>query len=340
MKYLTVTHSNIEKDLRPWVPSGIDYELIDPQQERNKEFQGVYIIDNELYYTKDTIRKKYGRLHRCLQSYLQYFKSPDLFFLLNVMPKAREHILTTQSRGENLRPLFSLSKTDEYADVLYPNMYFGHIREWKLISTMLLNSNNKHPWDSKISKAFWRGSCGQNKTATQPRLDLLKLHEHDDVLDVSTFFPCPLRQYKKQAESLSKEIDTYKKFPVGDMIDQVDFARYKYLLNMPGDSEGGYSKNLQTILPLNSTSLFWKSDWREFYYYHLQPNVHYIEVDETNVVSVVTDLQKNDEKAKKIAEDSTQFFVEHLSPVDIVNYWKELLTAYSQLLNFDPRDQW
>ena len=147
-----------------------------------------------------------------------------------------------------------------------------------------------------------------------------------------------------------------------------DFARWKYLLNLPGERSGTYSRHLQTILPLKSVILRWQTPWYEFYYMPLQSSFHhitttgenitpsrgrtglrphnggfveyqhYIPVNRSTLSAAVAALRANDSGARQLAENSRRFFESHLSSELIGGYWQSLLVRYQRLQRFDPVD--
>ncbi|KAK3250914.1 hypothetical protein CYMTET_39748, partial [Cymbomonas tetramitiformis] len=70
----------------------------------------------------------------------------------------------------------------------------------------------------------------------------------------------------------------------GAVIDQASFCKAKYLIDMPGQYQGSYSRHLQYIMPTGSAILIWDtlSEFDEFYYHRLTPGKEFLWVHGDN----------------------------------------------------------
>ena len=102
------------------------------------------------------------------------------------------------------------------------------------------------------------------------------------------------------------------------------------------------------------------SEWKEFFYDSLKPWYHYIPVPDATRRSPVSDekrsqgemiegllkfLKYDDDKsehenvqsiAQHIASNGRKFIEKHLTMKDVENYWYDLLSKYTKLLDFQP----
>ncbi|KAG8431545.1 hypothetical protein GDO86_018333 [Hymenochirus boettgeri] len=80
-------------------------------------------------------------------------------------------------------------------------------------------------------------------------------------------------------------------------------------------------------------------DWQEFFYHRLEPWVHYVPVsqDLSDLRELLQFAEENDEEMKKIAERGQQFITQFLRMEDVSQYWKSLLSQYSQLFRYRVR---
>ena len=102
------------------------------------------------------------------------------------------------------------------------------------------------------------------------------------------------------------------------------------------------------------------SEWKEFFYDSLKPWYHYIPVPDATRRSLVSDekrsqgeiiedllkfLKYDDDKsenenvqsiAQEIASNGRKFVEEHLTMKDVENFWFDMLSKYTQLLDFQP----
>ena len=179
----------IESDLSTWKEDGVDFSLLYPFRKVpvTTVAQACWIIDNEPryinYHPKNM--KKAQKFDRHLRSVLERTKVPDVFFLLNYDSKGKENNISLSEAHAPPRPVFSISKTVDHKDILYPNMYFDDLNEWESLSDDLLAFSRSIKWENKRQTAFWRGFCGEKYTGTKPRLELMKVNKTTIASDLS-----------------------------------------------------------------------------------------------------------------------------------------------------------
>lgn len=167
-------------------------------------------------------------------------------------------------------------------------------------------------WDSKTPKLFWRGATMGLKL----REKFLSATAEKNWADV-------------------KAIDWKEKATIKSMDEH---CQYKYLAHTEGNSYSGRLKYLQSC---RSVIIAHKMDWIQ----HHTPLMiasgslqNYIEVkrDFSDLQVVMLWLQKNDDRAAIIADNSVKMFREHyLTPAAEVCYWRQLIRGWASV-SFKP----
>ena len=110
-----------------------------------------------------------------------------------------------------------------------------------------------------------------------------------------------------------------------------DHARFKFLLSLDGATVAGrFAKLLHT----NSVVLKEESPWVEYFYYSLQPGVHYLPIfsrsmyDLFDAVRDYSDARSEMEAVTKAAQD---FSEKYLCPSARALYWQQALLSYVAL---------
>lgn len=236
-------------------------------------------------------------------------------------------------------PVLSMARSDDEADVLYPNPYFGTPAEWQVQVDALTASADSRPWRSRKRKAFWRGSC-VGFPGSLPRLQLVAMHE-EPMLDVAFTRKCPVKDWAPSLFSSPADhkrvTDLASKLPKASRVDALTFSAFRMLFHLPGSTEGSYSRNLQVALGTGAVVLKWDSPYAEFYYRQLVDGVHFVGVNASTALARVAWLTSHDNAAQRIAAAASAWFRERLRGDDIAAYWLALLRAYAHLQRFRPK---
>lgn len=319
--------SVLQDDLRPF-KSGISENFMAATVQRGVGTH-YQIIGHKLY-----------REHNCMFparcSGVEHFilevidRLPDLEMVVNVRdyPQVPTWVQPTL-------PVFSFSKTADYQDIMYPAWTFWEggpavwpiyptgLGRWDLMRDDLKKSAAQWPWKKKESKGFFRGS------RTSPERDPLILlsRESPELVDA---------EYTKN-QAWKSEKDTLGKPPAKE-IPLVDHCKYKYLFNFRGVAASFRFKHLFLC---GSLVFHVGEEWQEFFYRQLKPWVHYIPVqqDLSDVKELLQFAKENDEIAQEIASRGRQFILDHLKMEDVSCYWETLLTDYSKLLTYKPKQR-
>ena len=240
---------------------------------------------------------------------------------------------------EKYTPILSMSKTNNFADVLIPTH-----EDWARIQSKenkwfcksyrgcdIDNSNTK--WEDKISIAVFRGSStGKGITIeTNQRLKIahlsyLKEIDNDDNLPYldAGITKWNLRVKKLMNESELKVTDI-NKLPFS-LIPSLTFEEqciYKYIIHIDGHVS---AFRLSSELSMNSVILLVESEWKIWYSHLLKPYVHYIPVrkDLSNIYRQIKWCKNNDDKCKQISINARKFYETYLQKDGILDYMQKI----------------
>lgn len=311
--------SVIDSDLEPW-SSGITAELVERSKPRGVLYQ---IVNHKLYRTKECMFP-----FRCLG--VEHFilklvdELPDMEFVLNTRDWPQAH-----RRLEPL-PVFSFSKTRDYADIMYPawtfwaggpaiSLYPTGIGRWDLQRDVITKAAEQSwTWDKKKPVGFFRGS----RTSSERDPLILLSRSKPELVDA---------QYTKN-QAWKSDQDTLGR-PAAKEVRFEDHCQYKYLFNFRGVAA---SFRLKHLFLCKSLVLHVGDEWLEFFYPQLKPWVHYVPVgvDLDEVEELLEFAKENDEVAMAIAERGYEFIWKHLRMEDVLCYWRRLLKRYAELMRY------
>ena len=115
-------------------------------------------------------------------------------------------------------------------------------------------------------------------------------------------------------------------------------CKYRYLLHIDGNVA---SSRLASELHIGSTIFKQHSFSSEYFYPLLRPWEHYVPVA-TSLQDVPDKLawaRANPMKARAIADNGPRFVRRHLHKHAVACYWWQLLRAFAELQEFEPRTQ-
>lgn len=166
------------------------------------------------------------------------------------------------------------------------------------------------PWDQKKNIMFWRGSSTGGNISwdnwkTIPRIRLVMMsNETPDTLDAKI---TDVVQIQDNTKGL-KEYLEHKGF-VSDRIPFTEFHRYKYLINIDGNSCAWDSMFLK--LKSNSVVFHVDNDNIQWYYDRLVPWKHYIPIkpDLSDLHLKFKWALANDDTVQRIAQESSELMV-------------------------------
>jgi hypothetical protein len=319
----------IQKDLAPYA-AGISREVIDGA------FNGKVIESNSLvrFTIKDShiafaldekhlYARHFKELLACIRKLNEQVKLPDVDFIVSL----------EDGFGGNpgIGPCFVFAKNERAEGlVLIPDI--NAIAGYSKLRAAISEANRKFAWDQKVAKTFWRGAStgGYLTKATWERLAraqlvLLSL-AHPELLDA---------RFNKivQAERGVRELLKGKGM-VGSSLPQKDHLKYKYLVDVDGNS-CSYERYFWLLLS-NSLVLKQVTQNVQWYYGGLEPYKHFLPVKEdlSDLVEKIQWAKGHDEECRLMAQRATEFVRENLAPEDTLLYFYLLLKEYAQKQKF------
>ncbi|XP_058803538.1 O-glucosyltransferase rumi homolog [Phymastichus coffea] len=314
----------ITRDLSTFAKHGIDEKLIEAARPRGTFYQ---VINGKLYREKNCMFPS-----RCIG--IEYFITKVIANVsdISMVINTRDYPQSSKHFGEAL-PVFSFSKTSQYYDIMYPawafweggpaiKLYPRGLGRWDQHRKSLHEAKEKYPWETKVSKVFFRGS----RTSS----------ERDNLVLLSRAKPQLVDAQYTKNQAWKSEKDTLNA-PAATEVSLESHCAYKYLFNYRGVAASFRHKHLFLC---GSLVFHVGEEWTEFYYDVMKPWIHYIPVPSHATQDQLEELIQfaidNDAIAKKIADRGRNFIWKNLKLSDVMCYWKKLLKRYSKLFKFKP----
>ncbi len=317
----------IRKDLSAY-SEGITKQKLDEgfSGKRIEDFSLIRFTIQEEHVTfahdeKNLYSRSFKELLACIQKLNQLVRLPNTDFIVS---------LEDGFEGNpGIGPCFVFAKRADVASlILIPdiNALVGYNRLRKMIP----KGSERHPWEKKIARSFWRGSStGGYSTLsnwehlTRAKLVLLSL-SHPEEIDARFN---SIVQCEPEVPILMKA-----KGMVSSNVNRIDHLKYKYLVDVDGNSCS--CERYFWLLLSNSLILKQMTPNIQWYYGALEPYKHYVPVKEdlSDLLEKIEWAKTHDLEARIIAEEATHFVEEHLSPEDVALYFYLLLKEYSKLL--------
>mmetsp|Transcript_15015 Transcript_15015/g.60303 ORF Transcript_15015/g.60303 Transcript_15015/m.60303 type:complete len:439 (+) Transcript_15015:663-1979(+) len=158
---------------------------------------------------------------------------------------------------------------------------------------------------------------------------------HRDVFDVrcnhacqprrEATFACPAMPYdddmRRAAQNASLITDLA-------WVEQTEYARYQYLVNLPGKTSGSYSRNLNHLWLMGSVVVLWDMPTVEWYYPALRNGVTHVAVNKTNAFDALTRVRDDAGLEKRLAENAVRVGHEFICAKCLAHFLREALLAY------------
>eukprot|EP00521_Asterionellopsis_glacialis_P013704 CAMPEP_0195298532 /NCGR_PEP_ID=MMETSP0707-20130614/23666_1 /TAXON_ID=33640 /ORGANISM="Asterionellopsis glacialis, Strain CCMP134" /LENGTH=470 /DNA_ID=CAMNT_0040360677 /DNA_START=274 /DNA_END=1686 /DNA_ORIENTATION=+ len=194
---------------------------------------------------------------------------------------------------------------------------------------------NKYPWSAKLRKAIWRGSptgamgTGTNKYADLPRVHLVRKaqQQQQDSLLLDAAFTSHVQIDPTQLESFKKEFGISPSRTT--MIQQ---QKYRAIVDIDGNT---WSSRFGMQLCLNSVTIKIKPQWIDYFDAELEPWVHYVPANLTNILEVVEHVvsDANQGAMRKIVENANGWCMKKWTRVQMATDMLWLLIFYVELLD-------
>ena len=255
-------------------------------------------------------------------------------------------------------PCLVIAKSHAARDgVMIPNPYFANVDDWRDFRAVLQHAANARTWEHRRKRAFWRGSISPHDDKKHREADCLKnfgsfarlaaaaqtlaAPNEVDVKCISHAppHPCALRKDphfcdgvagappQNYTEAIAAAVRRPEKITAKGPSNQVDYAAYRFLLNLPGSTHGSYSWNLNHLWSLGSVVLQWDMDAVEFYYPALEDGATHVVVDAETLAPTVKALQGDAARAKALRDGAREVHREVTCPECLAGYFGDVLRA-------------
>lgn len=248
---------------------------------------------------------------------------------------------------EKYLPIFSMCKTDEFVDILFPT-----VEDWARIQSTenkwfpsmckdFVFDFHKILWHSKKTLAVFRGSSTGIGTTidTNNRLKLAYMSTISSRYLDAGITKWNLRPRKIQNQKYLQTIDV-STLPFGlvKQLTPIEQAHYKYIVNVDGHVSA-YRLSLE--LSMGCVILLVSSKYKLWFTNYLIPYTHFVPVkdDLSNLIDQIKWCINNDKLCEKIASNARQFYNQYLQKKGIFDYFQKLIidtkqTTGSYLYNF------
>ena len=281
---------------------------------------------------KIILSKERPQLEKYLEMVSHVYKLPDLMFVYfggDGMHEIKNQNTNCPVIGEAL---------NKFCKLKYP-LLLSDIFFWRFIEDQQRVLNNPVDWNNKINKAVWRGDLTSDFRFTV----LGKTQNFEHIFDTGL-----TGEYGLYSESVITKYDITNPIFIKkvkdmrrDKINSLNQLKYKYILILPGTtgntSEGwNYCSGSACIkvLDISRRELNKEKGCSEDYCWHTElfkPWEHYIPVEDINdLPKTINWCIKNDDKVKKIAENSRELGRYVFDPKNISKYVFNLFNEYSK----------
>jgi len=117
--------------------------------------------------------------------------------------------------------------------------------------------------------------------------------------------------------------------------DGTDYTKYKYLLNLPGKTEGSYSRNLNHLWSTGGVVLLWDEPIVEWYYPLLETGVTHLVVNRSTAEAVVERLEADPAEYARLAAGAEWVDKKVMSAEPMAEYFFHVLEAIRRHVRYD-----
>ena len=277
---------------------------------------------------------------------------PDAWLMYESSSRGKCHDLDGLGGHGRLLPTLVIAKLDGYGQcgILVPNPYFGYgdINDmWRLQTEALLAANRTA--EERIPRVFWRGEVAnhdahagkrkgypcKSERGNHARLAALALTADDpahfdvrcnvgcEARDAATW-PCPGLAYDATMRKIYADNSSIRD---PRFYTEPDYANYKYVLNLPGKTDGSYSRNLNHLWYVGAAVLLWDTPAVEWYYPALKHGATHAAINRTTARAVVEALDASPDKYSRLLSGAQRVQRELTSPEAIARYVRAVVDA-------------
>lgn len=235
----------------------------------------------------------------------------------------------------------------EQPGILVPNCYFGgngrvYDRWVSVMDKVKAHREKYREWNERDPRVFWRGeiiwtgnnSKGCDRLSGQfARMDAISLTTTalKDFFDVRCNRECSVAT-KITCDDFFHFDDTIRKFidhpDVGidsHFYSTHEYAKYQFLLNLPGKTMGSYSRNLNHLWFTGAVILLWDANFVEFYYPALHSGSHFLAINKSTAVDAVRAVKQNDTLRQTLIANAKRVGDDIVCPRCIASYMHTVL---------------
>ena len=340
--------------------------------------QTVWIVDGKLYVQKQFLEAIKNRLH--LRFMWSVLTKKD-WRLDNQVAKDLQKLktmkiaysLSTRSTGDlpsdcdMIVPTFVIAKKHpKECGILFPNPYFNDLSVWKEEMSSLLKIADKRKWETRNHRVFWRGQLTAHGTSTScdvasgnfARLSASVLSIANPKLFDIKATECIMKwdsTYCSQIYNYTlDEIKAMRQCPrlIGREIRHEYFPRFSMFLDLPGGSQGSYSRNLNHLWLMGGVVFIWtgpmmgKEGAEQWYFPALKDKHTHRIINRETAKSVVLHVLNNSEERKHLVTNArgvaNHFLCAHCQVEYVVTALtrvQQSMSAFSTLLNNPDHSQ-
>lgn len=228
-------------------------------------------------------------------------------------------------------PVLSFQAHPDYRDIPFPYQTL-HMERFGLESVPDWCSKamleGLPSWSSRLPVAVWRGtqtggSFTENNYMTFGRSKLVSLcSKHQSDCDAAW------SGFSGQVTDAAKD-EINRTMRMASPVALHEFGRWKYVISADGN---GWAARLPYLMCTGSVVLKQRSPFAEYWYDHLIPGVHYVELDPgfSDLLDTVQWLRAHDDEAKRIGEAGKELVKRLLTPDRVAAYAASVLNDISR----------
>lgn len=317
----------ITEDLLPYKDKVIHLRDFDKFLETAPEAKASkFIIRNNKVYVEDNYSNhpRPNTIKESLETLCQYVKMPNVVLVMSQHDGVRR---------KSTIPLLGMSRSEGSSGViLIPD--FEALREHYQVLKNVDITRHDIPWSIKVPKLVWRGSTAQHPsirgTMGTMKEDTLHLYSRFNLCNMSLENPELIDAKFTRFAKGTRDIPQLKKME-GVYLPFSEEVNCKYHIILDGTASSYSCSGWKFFI--NSLVFKEDSEWSQWYFKAMIPNVHYVPV-QTNLTDLMEKLQwalEHDAEAEKMAKACTKFARTHLTIDQHLAYLYWLVQAYSKL---------
>jgi len=239
-----------------------------------------------------------------------------------------ENVPLVSHKYEKYIPIFSMSKTDRYADMLNPTWDdWARIQKdiWFPNTCKDYDSDFSTPWDEKKDLAVFRGGstgCGTTFNDNM-RLKIAKMSvEYPEYLDAGITNWNVRPRKNKNSEYIQTIIPKDLDIELVSRLSPEEQSKYKYVVHIQGHVS---AFRLSTELNMGSVILYVENPWKIWYSDMLKPYIHYVPVKEdlSDLLDRIKWCRKHQKECKEISKNAREFYNTYLQKDGVLDYMQK-----------------